>query len=98
MLPKKDNLLVKFPGQLTLIPTPLDPQTPLEPVALGLLQTATSVEKEKSIIAVEEHKPARQRWIHWGLPREAIDTFVLYNEHNAPQSAQELLPKLQEGH
>ncbi len=66
-------------SKLILIPTPIDETLPLEPVARELLLENSL--KEDFCILVEEHKVARQRWIKWGLPREAIDRFILMNEH-----------------
>lgn len=82
-------------SSLTLIPTPIDDESPLEPVALALLQEA-SLDKQ-SIIAVEDAKPGRRRWLHWGLPRESIENFVLYNEHTREQECPKLIEKLKAG-
>ncbi|MBC76781.1 MAG: hypothetical protein CME64_12270 [Halobacteriovoraceae bacterium] len=81
-------------GTLTLIPTPIDDENPLEQKAFETLKLA--VEKG-DIIAVEEAKTCRRRWIHWGLPREAIQDFVLYNEHTRSNQASELLKELGRG-
>lgn len=82
-------------GQLTLIPTPIDDETPLEAKALELLLSAC--ENESSIFVVEEHKVARRRWIRWGLPREKVNDFILLNEHKAKEVSQELVQKLKSG-
>lgn len=80
---------------LTLIPTPIDDHSPLESVAFELLKENALL--DNSIIVVEELKEARRRWIRFGLPREAIEKFIQYNEHNHNQIAFELLKKMQKG-
>lgn len=81
-------------GKLTLIPTPIDNESPLETQAFTALKNAFD---QGHIIAVEEAKTCRRRWIHWGLPREAISEFVLYNEHTSTALAPELIAKMQQG-
>ncbi|MFY7994257.1 MAG: SAM-dependent methyltransferase [Bacteriovoracaceae bacterium] len=82
-------------GKLILVPTPIHESLPLEPVAQSmLLENALD---EKTIIAVEEHKVGRQRWLKWGLPRESIEHFVLFNEHTSLKEIPELLKKLKAG-
>jgi 16S rRNA (cytidine1402-2'-O)-methyltransferase len=83
-------------GVLTLIPTPIGDDLRLHPSAKELLERA--IEDSKSIFCVEDHKPARRRWIAFGLPRETIEKFVLYNEHTRETQAFELIKKLQAGH
>jgi 16S rRNA (cytidine1402-2'-O)-methyltransferase len=73
---------------LTLVPTPIANEIPLEPVAQSLLLKECL--QEDVGILVEEHKVARIRWLAWGLPREAIEKFILFNEH----TQDELVPKL----
>lgn len=73
---------------LTLIPTPISEELPLEPIALERL--SEDALKSDVGLLVEEHKVARQRWLKWGLPREAIEKFELYNEHTQV----DLIPKL----
>lgn len=82
-------------GKLVLIPTPIDNESPLNPKTLEQLKTAALNESWQ--VVVEEHKAARRRWIHWGLPREAIDQFMLYNEHSSLKDTQDLLSKLHNG-
>ena len=66
-------------GELILIPTPIQDDRPLESVAREmLLKDCLSTDV---LILVEEHKIGRQRWLRWGLPREAIEKFILFNEH-----------------
>lgn len=80
---------------LILVPTPLQDDLPLEEVARGrLLEDCL---KENVLLLVEEHKVARQRWLKWGLPREAIEKFVLFNEHTQKETIPEVLRKLKAG-
>lgn len=89
---------MKSNGILTLIPTPLSEIGELEPTAFALLNKAsTTEEKNNSIFVVEDLKPGRRRWLQFKLPRETIETFVLYNEHTAAVVARELLIQLQSG-
>ena len=68
-------------GTLTLIPTPIDEENPLEQVACALLKKAALEERENSVFVIEELKIGRQRWLRFGLPRECVDSFILLNEH-----------------
>lgn len=77
---------------LILVPTPLQDDLPLETVALKLLQE--NCLNDNAILLVEEHKVARQRWLKWGLPREAIEKFILFNEHTQKETMPEVLKKL----
>lgn len=81
-------------GKLYLIPTPIDEESPLETVAKKLLQQAY---ENKQLIVVEEHKAARRRWLHWGLPKEAIEHFELYNEHHQMDEKHPLFLALKAG-
>ncbi len=81
-------------AKLTLIPTPLNEEMQLEPVALELLR---NLDAKKQRVLVEETKPAIRRWIRWGLPRESVQDFLLYNEHSSPQDLQAFLKILQQG-
>ncbi len=83
-------------GKLILIPTPIDDETGLEPVALALLNDAWN-NKENSVFAVEEIKEGRRRWLRFGLPRETIERFVLYNEHTRNDESKNLINKIQQG-
>lgn len=84
-------------GTLTLIPTPLAEDGILEPVAHGLLTSAALSESENSIFVIEDLKPGRRRWLQFKLPREAVESFILYNEHTANVVSKELLSELQKG-
>lgn len=80
---------------LILVPTPLQDDLPLEPVAHKLLLENSL--KENVVLLVEEHKVGRQRWLKWGLPREAIEKFVLFNEHTQKEIMPDVLKKLKAG-
>lgn len=84
-------------GVLTLVPTPIDEFSPLEQTAFGILKKATTEDAEKTIIAIEDLKPGRRRWLRWGLSRESVEEFVLYNEHSAKDVSQTLLTELKAG-
>jgi 16S rRNA (cytidine1402-2'-O)-methyltransferase len=81
--------------KLILIPTPLQDDHPLEVVAKDLL-LLNSLNTD-TILLVEEHKVARQRWLKWGLPREAIEKFILFNEHTQDKILPEILKELKSG-
>jgi 16S rRNA (cytidine1402-2'-O)-methyltransferase len=81
-------------GKLILIPTPIDDVSLLEPVAKEQLLKAVA---SGDIICVEELKEGRQRWLRYGLPREAIENFVLYNEHTRKDILNDLIKKLKSG-
>lgn len=76
-------------GKLVLVPTPIDESSPLENVAKNLLTDAFNNSPERSIFVVEDLKPARKRWINFGLPREAICHFEQLNEHNQKEFERE---------
>lgn len=82
-------------GHLILVPTPLQEDLPLEPKALELLKVDCL--KEDVLLLVEEHKIARQRWLRWGLPREAIEKFILVNEHSQQKINDDLIKQLKSG-
>jgi 16S rRNA (cytidine1402-2'-O)-methyltransferase len=82
-------------SELILIPTPISDDHPLETVALDLLKRDAL--KSDVILLVEEHKVARQRWLKWGLPREAIEKFQLYNEHTSEKMKVEMMKELKSG-
>lgn len=82
-------------SELILVPTPISDELPLEPVALDLLKTDCL--NENVVLLVEEHKVARQRWLRWGLPREAIEKFQLYNEHTSEKMKALVMKELKSG-
>lgn len=80
---------------LILVPTPLQDDHPLETVAKEkLLADALN---ENVLLLVEEHKVARQRWLKWGLPRESIEKFILFNEHTQEKIQNDILKGLKSG-
>lgn len=88
-------MTLTLPSGLTLIPTPLQEGLPLEPVALAWLKVAST--QPETLLLIEEHKAARTRWLRWGLPREAIDRFICYNEHSSEKILPETLSSLKSG-
>ncbi len=82
-------------SELVLVPTPISEDTPLEPVALALLRDHCL--RTDVLLLVEEHKVARGRWLKWGLQREAIERFQLYNEHTADKLKSQVLTELKTG-
>jgi len=82
-------------SKLILVPTPIQESHPLETTALELLKGDAL--KENVLILVEEHKVARQRWLKWGLPREAIEKFILFNEHTQEKIQKEIIAEIKSG-
>ncbi len=82
-------------SELILVPTPISDDLPLETVALERLKIDCL--DPNVILLVEEHKVARQRWLKWGLQREAIQRFRLYNEHTSKELAPEIVKELKSG-
>jgi 16S rRNA (cytidine1402-2'-O)-methyltransferase len=82
-------------GKLILVPTPLAEELPLETIALESLRRDCL--SEQVGVLVEDHKVGRQRWLRWGLPREAIERFILFNEHTQADLSVSLLPELKAG-
>ena len=81
-------------GKLTLVPLPLYDQDPICSKTKSTLEDAVNA---NSIILVEELKPCRRRWINYGLPRKAIDSFLIYNEHNQIKASSEIISFLKSG-
>lgn len=82
-------------NQLILVPTPIQEDLPLEPIAKErLLEDCL---KENVLILVEEHKIGRQRWLKWGLPREAIEKFILFNEHTQDKVQADIIKEIKSG-
>lgn len=82
-------------GKLILIPTPIDEHSLLHAAAQDIL--LKNCLDQNFILLVEEHKESRRRWLRWGLPREAIERFVLYNEHTRSELQAEILSELKQG-
>ncbi len=83
-------------GKLILVPTPIQEGLPLEPTALEMIKS--NLQNDKVIFCVEDIKPARKRWLQWGLPREKIDELVCFNEHTQEDLSKELIQKLKCGY
>lgn len=81
-------------GVLTLVPTPIDDEGILESCAKQLLENASTEGINESIFVIEDLKPGRRRWLKWGLTRDIVDDFVLYNEHSAKEVSEMLLSEL----
>lgn len=77
------------------MPTPIQDHLPLEPVAKELL--LADALKADVMILVEEHKIGRQRWLKWGLPREAIEKFILFNEHTQEKIQSDIISQIKSG-
>ena len=87
---------IQMAATLTLIPTPLSENAPLEASALAALQQAA--QDAQALILVEESRPAWRRWLQWGLPRAAISRFINFNEHTSATQTPQVLQALQQGH
>lgn len=83
-------------GKLTLVPTPIDEQSALEAGAFSKLLEACG-DYEKNVFLIEDLKPGRRRWLRWGLPREAISHFELFNEHTQDKMVNEVVTFLKKG-
>jgi len=87
---------MKKNGKLTLIPTPIDNQSKLNIEAFDLLLAAAK-DSENNIFLVEDPKPARRRWIYFGLPRETIESFVYFNEQTSKDLISEVIQGVKKG-
>jgi 16S rRNA (cytidine1402-2'-O)-methyltransferase len=83
-------------GKLYLIPTPIDGESKLCEENFKLLFNAC-LNKENSVFAVEDPKPARRAWIRFGLDRGFIDDFVYYNEQTRAKVLGSLIKLLKQG-
>lgn len=81
-------------GKLTLVPAPIDNVSKLTPEAFELL---SSLDPNTDIVLIEDEKPARRRWINWGLERSWIKHFIKFNEHTHNELVDELISKLKNG-
>lgn len=77
-------------GTLYLIPTPIDENSPLEKTAFDMIIDACDNNPQNSVFVIEDLKPGRRRWLRFGLPRNQVESFVLYNEH----TKKDVIPKL----
>ena len=83
-------------GNLILIPTPLDDDLMLDSYALSYLQNAQK-NLEDNLFYIEDHKPARRRWISWGLDRDVINHFIQFNEHTMNERLESSVNSLKSG-
>ncbi len=81
-------------GQLILIPTPIDDENILPDDTKQFIMNALA---QGAYVLVEEEKACRRRWLRYGLPRETIDKFILFNEHTYKGLETELLKKMKSG-
>lgn len=72
-------------GTLYLVTTPVSQLGMIDQLKKEKLDRA---HQQGDLICVEDHRPARRRWISWGLDRRAVDHFVLYNEHTRNEAMQ----------
>ncbi|WP_372652079.1 SAM-dependent methyltransferase [Halobacteriovorax sp.] len=83
-------------GVLTLIPTPIDEDSPLEQVAFKQLKEATENPSD-NIFIIEDLKPGRRRWLKFGLTRDLVEDFVLFNEHSRVENLPIIMQALKSG-
>lgn len=83
-------------GTLTLVPTPIDEDSPLEQVAFNLLEEATK-DPSNNLFIIEDLKPGRRRWLRFGLTRDLVEDFVLFNEHTRSEMLPKILSELKKG-
>jgi len=84
-------------GKLYLVATPIDEENELHPKAKQTLLTAYAENKEYSLFLVEDMKSGRRRWVHFGLPREAIPELILYNEHTRGEILPQIISQIKRG-
>src|SRR3989338_10731043 len=82
-------------SKLILVPTPIDSDSGLEPKTFSLLQENALL--ENSVLLVEEIKEGRRRWLSYGLPREAIDKMIEFNEHTIIEQTPFIQEELKSG-
>lgn len=83
---------------LILVPTPIDEDGSIHPKAKERIENAISTNPDKTLILVEDMKPARRRWVQWGFSRDYIPHLVAYNEHNRHELKFDLIQKLKDGY
>lgn len=81
-------------GTLFLAPTPIVEEGGAH---AELIQTFANAYERADLIIVEDEKPARRRWRSWDLPREAIEDFILYNEHTREAEIKNIIAALKKG-
>lgn len=86
-------------GVLTLIPTPIHENLPLESKAhemMSIMSESSEVRKH-SILAVETPKEFRKSWKSWGFEITNMPTVVSYNKHSWKEESELLLAQLMVG-
>lgn len=89
------DFIMRYLNKLVLVPTPIDDKAPLEKVACEVLKELCL--QENVLILVEELKENRRSWIRFGLPKEAIEKFIVYNEHTSEKENTNILKALSQG-
>src|SRR3989344_3267688 len=84
-------------GTLHLVPSPLSGRSLLTADAVDLIMDLMSAPK-KPLFVIEEPKEARRRWIAWGLPREAVNSFIALNRNSPPDTTSNIVDSLINGH
>lgn len=79
---------------LTLVPTPIYSEGLLDPKTLEKLKSAQDT---SALFVFEDQRPARRRWLKWGLDRSVIDRFEYLNEHNVLEQTEVLHQFLKQG-
>ena len=82
-------------GTLILFPSPIAELGSISTEERNFLLECYS--DKNTMILIEDHKPARRRWVSWGLPREAIDELVEFNEHNMSSTLTKHIETLKSG-
>jgi 16S rRNA (cytidine1402-2'-O)-methyltransferase len=83
-------------GSLILVPTPLDESQALPLSVVEKLKIACDNPGD-FIIAIEEPKATRGRWLRWGLPREAFENWVVFNEQTQDDLCPQLMDQIRAG-
>lgn len=84
----------KKAAKLILVPSSVTEGGSLSPALKETLEAAWS---SGAGICVEDLKPGRRRWLKWGLPRQAIDDFITYNEHTRDELDAKITAELKSG-
>lgn len=79
---------------LYLIPTPIDENSLLADDALQLMLKAATEQRESSLFVIEDLKPGRRRWLRYGLPRDCVEDFVLFNEQTQTELIAQLIDEM----
>lgn len=83
-------------GILTLIASPIDEDNMLDAKAFRVLHQAC-LDHTNNKILIEDPKPCRRRWVHFGLSRDAIEHFIEYNEHTQKEKIPSIIADLKKG-